>query len=269
MHTLVRIVDTIVGPVRLLLGIALMLVAVSVQLLVLVLLAPSRNLRIRACNYWGKLFGPMFMWLSGCRRTYEGLEHLDGSRPAIYISNHTSIYDILLAIFLSPVGTVGVAKKEVVWYPFFGLMYLLSGHLRLDRKNRERAIASMESLADIVDRYGLSIYIWPEGTRARDGRLLPFKKGLVHLAKGTGLPIVPIVISGAHLGWEKGTLLLGRHPIHIKVLPAHDTSRWSVDTIEQNLDEIWQMYVAELPDDQKPAPGVTQVSQETLAQTAK
>lgn len=229
-----------------------MLFAVSVQLVVLTLLAPFRNARIRACNYWGKVFGPMLMWLSGCRRTYEGLEHLDGTRPAIYISNHTSIYDIFLAIFLSPVGTVGVAKKEVVWYPIFGVMYLLSGHLRLDRKNHQRALASMKNLAELVQRYNLSIYLWPEGTRARDGRLLPFKKGLVHLAIATGLPVVPIVISGAHRGWEKGRLVLGRNPIHIRVLPPCDTSHWSTETIEDNLDEVWRKYVDALPDEQKP-----------------
>lgn len=229
-----------------------MMFAVSVQLVVLTVLAPFRNARIRACNYWGKVFGPMLMWLTGCRRTYEGLEHLDGSRPAIYISNHTSIYDIFLAIFLSPVGTVGVAKKEVVWYPIFGVMYLLSGHLRLDRKNHARAISSMKSLAELVERNTLSIYLWPEGTRARDGRLLPFKKGLVHLAIATGLPIVPIVISGAHRGWEKGRLVLGRNPIHVRVLPPISTAHWTTEDIPDHLDEVWQQYVEALPNEQKP-----------------
>jgi 1-acyl-sn-glycerol-3-phosphate acyltransferase len=233
-------------------GAVVMAVAVAVQMLVLLLLLPSRNARIRACNYWGKVVGPALMWISGCPYTLEGEEHLRADRPAIYICNHTSIYDIFFAIFLSPIGTVGVAKKQVIWYPFFGQMYLLSGHLRLDRGNHGKALASMKHLADIVRRYKLSIYIWPEGTRARDGRLLPFKKGIVHLAVETGLPIVPIVISGAHRGWEKGTALVRPVPLAVKILPPVDTSAWSLERVDAHLAEIWEPVRAALPEDQQP-----------------
>ena len=92
---------------RILAGFLVMAVGVSIQMVILVLLLPSRNLRIRSCNYWGKVVGRIEMWISGCPMTIEGWEHLDPKRPAIYISNHTSPMDAFLAMFLSPVGTCG------------------------------------------------------------------------------------------------------------------------------------------------------------------
>lgn len=237
---------------RLLAGTLVMALGVAIQMVILVLLLPSRNLRIRSCNYWGKVVGRMEMWVSGCPVTIDGWEHLDASRPAIYVSNHTSPMDAFLAMFLSPVGTCGVVKKEIIYYPFFGQMYLLSGHLRIDRSNREAAIASMASLADDVKRYGLSIFIWPEGTRSRDGRLGSFKKGVVHMALGTGLPIVPIVVTGAHKAWEKGSLKLAPVPVNIQVLPAIDTSDWSKDSVDAHVQQLWETYRDALPESQQP-----------------
>ena len=83
-------------------------------------------------------------------------------------------------------------QKTIGIYSFFGQIYWLSGHLLIDRSNRESAIASIKEVTQIVHKNLLSLWIWPEGTRARDGRLTPFKKGFVHLALDTKLPIVPI-----------------------------------------------------------------------------
>ena len=237
---------------KIVLGLACTLVGVVVMVTILLLLLPFRTTRIKACNYFGKIYGPLMMWVSGCPVTIEGREHLDGARPAIYACNHTSILDIFLAVFLSPVGTVGIAKKSVIYYPFFGILYLLSGHLRIDRSDRRRAVASLRELAGLVRTRGLSINIWPEGTRARDGHLLPLKKGIVHLALQTGLPIVPIVVSGAHKSWAKGSLSVKRTDIHVRVLPPVETSGWSAEAMEDHLRQLHATYAAALPGDQQP-----------------
>ena len=239
--------------VRLLTGFLVMGVAVAVQMLVLIVLLPSRNARIRSCNYWGKVVGRVEMWVSGCPTTVTSGERLDANHPAIYISNHTSPMDAFLAMFLSPVGTCGVVKKGIIYYPFFGQMYLLSGHLRIDRKNRQSAIKSMAGLVEDVRRYHLSMFIWPEGTRSRDGRLGPFKKGVVHMALATGLPIVPIVVTGAHRAWQKGSLRLAPVPVDVQVLPPIDTSGWTQETLDTHVYELWDVYRRALPEDQQPA----------------
>jgi lysophosphatidate acyltransferase len=241
--------------VRLAVGMTVMALGVIVWAFLMFALLPfGRAARARGCNYFGKTVLRGMVWLSGCPVTVRGREHLDPARPAIYISNHTSIMDIFLTAWLTPVGTCAVAKKQVVWYPFFGQLYLLSGHFRIDRSTTERAILSMRKIGDLARAHGHSIMIWPEGTRSRDGRMLPFKKGIVHLAVATGLPIVPIAIAGAHRSWEAKSMRLARVPIDITVLPAVDTSSWTIEDADALAASLQQPFLAALPADQLPVP---------------
>lgn len=234
-------------------GVTFMAAATILHAVVLLVLLPSRNLRIRSCNLWGWFVGRVCMALSGSTVRVVGAEHLDGERPCIYVSNHTSALDIFLGIWQAPVGTVGVAKKEVVWYPFFGQLYALSGHLRLDRGHHGRALAAMADLADVVSRHHLSIWMWPEGTRSRDGVLRPFKKGVYHLALATDLPVVPVIVAGAHRAWRKGSTQLDAVPITVTVLPAIDTTAWRGRDAGAVVDELHALFVEHLPADQRPA----------------
>lgn len=232
-----------------------MAVGTGLFMAALVLLLPFRIARIKACNYYGKTVGRAMTWVSGSRLTWKGTEHLDASRPAIYVSNHSSALDVFIGMWLSPVGTVGIAKKEVVYYPFLGQLYLLSGHLRIDRSSPRQAVLSLRELAAFVKEKQLSIYIWPEGTRSRTGRLKrPFKKGFGHLAMQTGLPVVPVVVKGAHKAWEKGKMRLTAVDVEIEILPPIDTSEWKKRSLAEHLLEVEQAFEDALPEDQKPAP---------------
>ena len=246
------IIEKFISAYKIVVGLIIMAISAVVQGLVLLILLPSREARIRACNWYGKIVGPFFIWLTGIKLTHSGREHLSKDRPAIIVSNHTSIVDIFLAIWFSPFGTVGVAKKEVMYYPFFGQLYLMSGHLRIDRGNSAKAQASINRMGELVKKAKLSIFIWPEGTRSRNGRLLPFKKGLVHLAKQTGLPVVPMVVQGMHRCWEKSTMSIRGVPVHVDVLPPIDTSHWSPDNIEEALEEVHVQFRNALPREQRP-----------------
>lgn len=244
--------NNLMGWLRLAAGLVVLAVNTTICMLICTLLLPFRVARIKTCNYYGHITGPMVMKISGSPLTLEGLENMDVDRPAIYISNHTSIMDIFLGIWLSPVGTVGVAKKQVVYYPFFGQLYFLSGHLRIDRGKSAKAKASLAALGKYVRDNRLSIYIWPEGTRSASGRLLPFKKGIVYLAEQTGLPIVPVVVSGAHEAWVKGSMQIAPVPIKVTVLPAVDTTGWCAETAQDNIDQLHAMFREHLPAEQQP-----------------
>lgn len=239
---------------RILAGFLWLLVSAPLHAAVLVLLMPSRLARIRSCNLWGWVNGRVLLWIGGARLQVQGREHLRADRPAIYVSNHTTIHDIFLGIHLGPLGVVGVAKKEVVYYPLFGQLYWLSGHLRIDRGDHGRAVAAMTALAELVRRHRLSIWMWPEGTRSRDGRLLPFRKGIWHLAVETGLPIVPVVVRGGHEAWGKGTLRLRPVTLEVDVLPALDTSDWAGRDKEACVAAVRQVFLDRLPADQQPLP---------------
>lgn len=240
---------------RLTVGLVYMAIAVAVFMLVCLLVAPWRGLRIRACNVFGHITGRFCLWLAsaelkdprGCKARAEQFY------PAIYVSNHTSALDIFIGVWLGPLGVVGVAKKEVVWYPFFGQLYAISGHLLIDRNDRSNAVAALGSLAGLIAKHSLSVWMWPEGTRSKDGRLRPFKKGFAHLALATRLPIVPVVVTGAHRAWRKGSIILEPTSIGIQVLDPIPTTDWSVETLDVHIADVHRRFADALPEDQRPA----------------
>jgi len=235
-------------------GLTVIGAAAFLQTLVLLVLLPSRKARIMSCLLFARVVGYSCAWLAGCKLTMKGEEHLDSGRPAIYLVNHSSIVDLFIVCRLVPSTAVGIAKKEIVRYPFFGQMYLLTGHLRIDRGRHEAAIASTSRLARFVRKAGLSIIMAPEGTRARDGRLQPFKKGFVHLALQTGLPIVPIVVRGAHQLWQKGDYSVRGGKVSVDILAPMDTSHWSADETDLAVEEVHSVYREHLPAEQLPVP---------------
>lgn len=227
-------------------------VLVTLMTPLLLLLIPWRKGRIRVTNAFGTAIGRSIMACSGCSVTVEGRENARADRPAIYAGNHTSTFDAFTTIWLTPAGTVGVAKREILYYPFYGQAWWLAGHVFLDRRRTERAKASLRRAAEFIKRNRLHICILPEGTRSEDGRLLPFKKGIAHLAIETGLPIVPMVTIGAQRTWDRATLVLRPAPIKIVFLPAISTVGWSEERIEEHLAELRRAFVAALPEEQRP-----------------
>lgn len=240
--------------VRQLVGLILMAIATVGFAVACLLLLPSRVARIKVCNFFGHVMGRTILWLTGTRIVGDPKPAMNAAMPAIYISNHTSPVDIFLGIWLSPFGTCGVAKKEVVYYPFFGQLYLISGHLRIDRGNRDRAIDALRSTGELVRKHRLGIWIWPEGTRSKNGRLLPFKKGFAHMALATGLPVVPVIVTGAHRVWKKGSFLIEPGVVEVRVLPAIDTSAWTAETLDAHVAEVARIVGDALPEDQRAEP---------------
>lgn len=243
----------VISIIRLCIGFAWVAACLSITVLVMVPFAPWRVLRIKITNYAGTVMGRGVIAVWGGQVTVRGREALHPDKPVIYVGNHTSALDAFTSIWLCPQGTVGVAKKQIVYYPFYGQVWLLSGHLLLDRGNSARARASFRSLAEFVGRHGLHVCMWPEGTRSPDGRLLPFKKGVVHLAVQTGLDVVPMVIVGAHRAWTKSTLTVRPVQITVTFLPRIETSTWELSRIDEHLAQVRRAFVDNLPAEQQPA----------------
>ena len=218
----------------------------------LIVLLPFRVARIRVTNAFGSLIGRSVIWCTGCKVTVEGAENLSADRPAIYACNHTSILDAFTTIWLTPAGTVGVAKKEVLFYPFYGQAWWLAGHVFVDRSRTEKAKAALRRTAAFIATRGLHLCILPEGTRSNDGRLLPFKKGIVHLALETKLAIVPMVTMGLEGVWSRGTLRIVPAVVKIVFLPPIPTTDWTEATIDQHIEELRAPFLRTLPAAQLP-----------------
>lgn len=226
---------------------------VAVMTPILILLMPWRVARIRVTNAFGTAIGRSVMWCAGCRVTVEGAENISADRPAIYAANHTSILDAFTTIWLTPAGTVGVAKKEVLYYPFYGQAWWLAGHVFVDRARTARAKAALTRTASFIASRGLHLCILPEGTRSNDGRLLPFKKGIVHMALETKLPIVPMITVGLERVWRRDTLTI--RPAHVKIifLPPIKTDHWTEEKIDEAIRELRAAFLKALPPSMQPA----------------
>ncbi len=240
--------------IRLLLGTAWVGICSVAFVVVLFFCLPSRATRVKVGNVYGSFAGRGASWITGSRFVIKGEEHAIPTRPSIYVANHASILDVFIGIWMSRTGTCGVAKKEIVYYPFLGQFFWLAGHLTIDRGNNSKAVASLKKLVDFVTKNRLSIWIWPEGTRSKSGRLLPFKKGPFHLALATKLPIVPVVIRGTQRAWPNRTLRLYRTTVEIEFLPPIETADWTLETMEQHIAELRDVYLKHLPADQLPLP---------------
>ena len=142
--------------------------------------------------------------LAGIRIDVRGLERLRPAYNYIFMSNHVSNLDPPVLIPSVPGRCSVLVKKELFRLPILGVAMKLAELVPVDRSNREAAIESVRAAAEVL-QHGLSLVIYPEGTRSPDGRLLPFKKGPFHLAMETGVPVVPATILGTAECWPKGT----------------------------------------------------------------
>ena len=142
-----------------------------------------------------RIWGPWGLWLARARTEVEPLPALpDG--PLIFACNHESALDIWVAFKVLPRNFRFIAKQELFRLPVFGWYMRLGGHIPVDRGNHARAIQSLRKAGEAV-RGGTSLVVFPEGTRSRDARVHPFKKGPFVVAMEAGVPVVPVAISGS------------------------------------------------------------------------
>ena len=143
-----------------------------------------------------KVWVAINLWISGVRLAVSGREHLDPSRSYVFMSNHRSNADIVaLASALWEYQLRWVAKKELLKVPIFGWGVKALKNIIIDRSNHAEAVRTYAAAAERIRR-GISVIVFPEGTRGVGVELLPFKKGGFVLAIETATPIVPIGIVG-------------------------------------------------------------------------
>ena len=125
----------------------------------------------------------------------SGLSKIDPATSYIYMCNHQSNFDIPVLLAYLKVQFRWLAKAELFRIPLFGFAMKRAGYISIDRRDRQSAFTSLKRAAKII-REGVSVIIFPEGTRSPDGRISPFKKGGFVLAVDSGVPIVPVILHG-------------------------------------------------------------------------
>ncbi|EXU75564.1 MULTISPECIES: 1-acylglycerol-3-phosphate O-acyltransferase [Erwinia] len=150
---------------------------------------------------------------------------------AIYIANHQNNYDMITAANIVQPTTVTVGKKSLLWIPFFGQLYWLTGNLLIDRDNRASAHGTIAELVNQFKKKKISFWMFPEGTRSRGRGLLPFKTGAFHAAVAAGVPVIPVVVSNTHDKIKLNRLKNGL--VIVEMLPPVDTSAFADQSVRK------------------------------------
>jgi 1-acyl-sn-glycerol-3-phosphate acyltransferase len=171
------------------------------------------------------LWGRILLFLSGVTVEIKGVENILRDRPQIIASNHKGAFDILALQAFIPVQFRWVAKKSLFKIPIIGWSMSLAGYVSIDREKAGSAYKSIERAAEKVKK-GVSVLIFPEGTRSSTGSLLPFKRGGFLLAIKSGVPIIPVSIRGTENLMRKESILIRPGVVKVVIgrpIPVSDT----------------------------------------------
>lgn len=172
-------------------------IAITIPLALLTILLgffdPDGKRVYRINQFWTWLL----LRLGGITLKIAGEKNIDAGRSYIFMVNHQSNVDIpVLVQALGRFQLRWIAKKELLRVPFFGWAMWATKHITVDRADPADAVRSLERAKEKIAG-GISVVVFPEGTRSRDGRLLRFKKGGFLLAVKAQTPIVPVTINGS------------------------------------------------------------------------
>jgi len=176
-----------------------------------------------------RLWGRSILAASRIKVTVTGMSNIDPASPYIYMPNHQSNFDIPVLLGHLRVQFRWLAKMELFKIPIFGRAMRKAGYISIDRNNRESAFKSLAVAANQI-KNGVSVLIFPEGTRSRDGNIQSFKKGGFVVAIDAGVPIVPVVITGTRAIMPKGKFRVYKGHVRMDIQKPIPTSRYTRET---------------------------------------
>jgi 1-acyl-sn-glycerol-3-phosphate acyltransferase len=183
-------------------------------------------------HWCARTWSRLILVTTGVTVDVRGLERLQPDTTYVFVANHQSIYDIPVIFASLPYQLRIIAKESLGSFPFLGWHLRRSGHLLVNRRRPDpRAVFNW---ANALMARGLSLIVFPEGTRSVDGRVGPFKGGSLYPAVQAGLPIVPISVAGSRRVMRKGRLMTC--PGHVE-LTIHDPIP-TVAAAEPNIREV-------------------------------
>jgi putative phosphoserine phosphatase / 1-acylglycerol-3-phosphate O-acyltransferase len=170
--------------------------------------------------------------VAGIKLAVRGEEHLWSHRPAVFIFNHQSNADALIAVKLLRKGIRGVAKKELQKMPIIGQIMQMTGTIFLDRAaDKEKSIEAMKPAVDSLKN---------------DYTLGKFKKGAFHMAMEAGVPLVPIILKNAHDAMPRGKNVFTPTLVEVIVLPPIHTHDWNKANLDKKINEVRNLFLKEL-----------------------
>jgi 1-acyl-sn-glycerol-3-phosphate acyltransferase len=164
-----------------------------------------------------RIWSRTILRFTGVSVKVQGLTRIDSDRQYVFMVNHQSNLDIPVLVWsLSSFQLRWIAKRELLWVPLFGWAMWAAKHIPVDRGDLSDAVLSFKRAQKRIES-GISLVVFPEGTRSGDGNLLPFKRGGFLLAAKTQAPIVPVTIRGSGKILPKGNWRIRRGVITVVV----------------------------------------------------
>lgn len=184
--------------------------------------------------------------ICGIEVVVHGRENLDIAGPAIFVGNHQHELDVAVYGRFIPDGIMLTAKRQMVWIPFFGVLWYAAGNIFINREKRNKALQQIGEVARTIQDEKVTTLIFPEGTRnkALQG-VLPFKKGPFYLALEISAPIVPIIVSPYKPLFGESKKLHSRGRVHVSILPPIDITAYDKDDVAKLLEDIREVFLQE------------------------
>ena len=185
-----------------------------------------------------QLWSRLFFWLFFMNPEVEGAENLQKGQSYVFVANHASMFDAWLVYGWLPVVFKWIMKYSIRHIPFVGTACKAAGHIFIQRGASKQALQSLEEAKSRLVN-GVSVVIFPEGTRSKTGEVGPFKRGAFQIAFDVNLPVVPVSLSGVYDVLPKGKWLV--HParkVKMVIGKPVDLSHYAPDEHAQAIDDI-------------------------------
>jgi 1-acyl-sn-glycerol-3-phosphate acyltransferase len=177
-------------------------------------------------KHWARIV----IWLAAARVTVQGTRNIPSTEESYIVAmNHQSNMDIPILIYSLPVQLRFIGKVEIRKVPVFGSALIKAGHFLIDRRDHQKAMEGIRAAGELLRQRGVSVVFAPEGTRSRNGKLLPFKKGAFVMAIETGIPILPVTIDGSRLSLPKGSFWARKTEVTVSIHQPLPTESLSYD----------------------------------------
>jgi 1-acyl-sn-glycerol-3-phosphate acyltransferase len=171
----------------------------------------------RAQHQISRIWSRMLLAVSGVKMRIEGLEKIDPGATYVFVANHRSFMDIPVLLAHLPLQFRFLAKKGLFLIPFLGTHLRRAGHLPVVKDNPRASLKSMSDAVRLLRERGMSVMLFPEGGRSKDGELQEFIEGAAYIAVKSGVPIIPLAMTGTREVLPMGSLQIMSGIVELRI----------------------------------------------------
>jgi len=164
-----------------------------------------------------RVWSRMLLKVSGVKMKVQGLEKIDPDATYVFVANHRSFMDIPVLLAYLPLQFRFLAKKGLFLIPFLGTHLRRAGHLPVVKDNPRASLKSMTDAARILREHGMSVMLFPEGGRSKDGILQDFIEGAAYIAVKSSVPIIPLAMTGTREVLPMGSLQIMSGIVELRI----------------------------------------------------